>query len=96
MPQSVVASKTWPLAPVQWADRTLPVDEAHARQLVEADMLYVRDLARLDALDAEQLRHLALVCDVVYAQRGVALLALRELVRRADLPADTESAYRAG
>lgn len=96
VPQHVVASKTWPLAPVQWADRTPPVDEGHARQLVEADMLYVHDLARLDALDSEQLRHLALVSDVVYAQRGVALLAVRELIRRGDLPDTSESRYRAG
>ena len=48
VPQAFVATKTWPLAPVQWAGRDAPTDEAHARQLVEADMLYVRDLARLD------------------------------------------------
>ena len=97
VPQAFVATKTWPLAPVQWADRDAPTDEAHARQLVEADMLYVRDLTHLDdadTVDDEALKHLALVMHHVYDQHGVALLALRELIRRGALDPSAEAAYR--
>ena len=97
VPQAFVATKTWPLAPVQWADRDAPTDEAHARQLVEADMLYVRDLARPDdaeTVDDEALKHLALVMHHVYDQHGVALIALRELIRRGALDPSAEAAYR--
>ncbi|MCH8614141.1 FkbM family methyltransferase [Arsenicicoccus dermatophilus] len=78
VPHRLVSTKDWPLAPVQWADP----DQEQARQLVEADVLYVRDLARLDRLDDEQLRHLALVAHEVYAADGVALRAVRELTSR--------------
>lgn len=91
VPQGFVSTKTWPIAPVQWAD----ADERQARQLVEADALYVRDLTRLDLLDDEQLRHLALVAHQVYDQRGVALRGIRELVRRGALDPSAEERYRA-
>ncbi|AKT50986.1 FkbM family methyltransferase [Arsenicicoccus sp. oral taxon 190] len=78
VPQGFVTTKTWPLAPHEWADP----DEGRARQLVEADVLYVRDLTRLDLLDDEQLRHLALVAAEVYDQVGVARIATDELRRR--------------
>ncbi|GMA20910.1 FkbM family methyltransferase [Arsenicicoccus piscis] len=90
VPQGFVTTKTWPIAPVQWADP----DEERARQLVEADVLYVRDLTRLDRLDDEQLRHLALVTHEVYDQRGVALRAVRELVRRNVVPVEAEKRCR--
>ena len=91
VPQGFVSTKTWPIAPVQWAD----ADERQARQLVEADALYVRDLTRLDLLDDEQLRHLAMVAHQVYDQRGVALRGIRELVRRGALDPSAEERYRA-
>lgn len=73
-----VTTKSWPLAPVPWA-----LDRGRgARQLLEADMLYVRDLAHLDLLDDDQLVHLALVCEEAFGQWGVALRALLELEDR--------------
>lgn len=90
VPHSFVATKTWPLAPVQWAD----AEQEQARHLVEADMVYVRDLARLDAVDDETLRHLALVLHEVYDDRGVPLAAIRELTRRGALAPSAESEYR--
>ena len=90
VPQSFVATKTWPLAPVQWADP----DQDRSRQLVEADVLYVRDPARFAELGDEQLRHLALVAQGVYDQRGVALRAVLELVARGALPQDAADRVR--
>lgn len=90
IPHRFVQTKTWPLAPVQWAD---PLEES-ARHLVEADVLYVRDLARLGELTDLQLRQLGLVCDVAYGSYGVALMCVRELVRRSVLEPGTEESYR--
>lgn len=90
IPHCFVHTKTWPLAPVQWAD---PL-QSSARQLVEADVLYVRDLARLDLLSDLQLRQLGLICDAAYGSHGVALLCVRELVRRSVVQPDAAESYR--
>lgn len=90
IPHCFVQTKTWPLAPVQWAD---PL-QVSARHLVEADVLYVRDLARLDLLSDLQLRQLGLICDAAYRSHGVALMCVRELVRRCVLQPDAVQSYR--
>ena len=90
VPHQFVATRTWPMAPVVWAD---PLQRA-ARQLVEADMLYVRDPARLNDLDAEQLARLVLVADIVYGSFGLALRCVLELIRRGVLGDGAEAEYR--
>ncbi|MEO8851390.1 MAG: FkbM family methyltransferase [Allobranchiibius sp.] len=91
IPHQFVNTKTWPLAPVQWAE---PV-QARARHLVEADVLYVRDLAQLDHCSDQQLRHLALICDLAYGTYGVSLVCLNELVRRGAIREADADRYRA-
>ncbi len=90
IPHRFVGTKTWPLAPVQWAE---PLQE-DARHLVEADVLYVRDLAALDGCSEDQLRHLALICDLAYGTYGVTVVCLNELVRRGDLDEPDVARYR--
>lgn len=89
VPQSFVSVKDWPLAPVQWAD---PLQES-SRQLVEADILYVRDLGQWDAIEDDRLRHLAVICDGAFDQRGIAIRALRELARRGCLAGTAVDTY---
>jgi len=91
VPHQFVTTRTWPVAPVVWAD---PLQQA-ARQLVEADVLYVRDPVRMDLLDNGQLARLALVSDVVYGSFGLALRCVLELVTRGSLGANAELDYRA-
>ena len=91
VPHSFVATRTWPLSPVPWADRL----ERAARHLVEADLLYVRDLARLDLLSDGQLVRLAVISDLVYGSAGVALRCIGELVGRGALDPAAETGYRA-
>lgn len=90
VPHLFVNTKTWPLAPVQWGD---PLQE-RARHLVEADVLYVRDLTRLDVLSEDQLHHLGLICDLAYASYGVTLLCVGELARRGAIVPDSAQRYR--
>lgn len=91
VPQQFVSTRTWPLAPVVWAD---PLEQV-SRQLVEADVLYVRDLARPDLMDDLALARSALVADVVYGNAGVALRCLRTLIERGALHSEVETRYRA-
>jgi len=90
VPHQFVTTRTWPLATVDWGD---PLQQA-SRQLVEADVLYVRDPAHFDALDTHQLARLALVSDAVYGCFGLALSCVRELVARGALDDGAERRYR--
>ncbi|MET0865306.1 MAG: FkbM family methyltransferase [Nakamurella sp.] len=91
VPHQFVTTRTWPMAPVVWAD---PLQSA-ARQLVEADVLYVRDPVRADLLDVGQLARLAIVADVVYGSFGLALRCVIELIARGVLDGTAEADYRA-
>lgn len=91
VPHRFVTTRTWPMAPVQWAD---PLELA-SRQLVEADVLYVRDPVRTDLMTDGQLARLALIADAGYGSFGLALRCVLELVRRGVLDASAEGRYRA-
>lgn len=90
VPHTFVTTRTWPLAPVAWAD---PL-EARSRHLVEADMLYVRDPARLPALGVPALRAGVLIAVGAYGCLGLGLVLLRELVQRGSLAPSAEADYR--
>ncbi|MDO5712397.1 MAG: FkbM family methyltransferase [Micrococcales bacterium] len=90
VPHTFVSTRTWPLAPVTWADRL----EAHSRHLVEADVLYVRDPARLDLLHPGALAAGVLVAAGAYGCLGLGLVLLRELIRRGVLAHAVEHEYR--
>lgn len=89
-PAAFVSVRTWPLAPTQWADPW----EADARQLVEADLLYVRDLTTMPEWSVHQLNSLALIAHGVYRSVGLALRCLDQLTRAGDMPKDALAAYR--
>jgi FkbM family methyltransferase len=90
VPHQFVSTRTWPIAPVGWGD---PL-QAAARQLVEADVLYVRDPVRLHDVQDGQLARLALICDTVYGSFGLALRCVLELIGRGSLDPVAERDYR--
>ena len=90
VPHRFVTSRTWPIAPVVWAD---PLERA-ARHLVEADLLYVRDPVRLADCDDAQLGRLALIADIVYGSAGLALRCVLALIERGVLEPDAGDRYR--
>ena len=91
IPHQFVSTRTWPMAPVVWAD---PLQQA-SRQLVEADVLYVRDPVRFAELDPGQVGRLAVIADGVYGSFGLALRCVLELIARGALDPAVEDRYRA-
>ncbi|MDQ1726498.1 MAG: hypothetical protein QOK14_543, partial [Frankiaceae bacterium] len=84
LPHAMVALKHWPIAPVIYdGDFRRPM-----HQLLEADMVYVKDFGRRDELSAEQLQHLALIAHHVYGSSDLTHLCLMTLVARGLVPAD--------
>ena len=83
IPHCFAAVKHWPISPcVIRGDAREPL-----RQLLEADMVYVRDFSRPEIMSAEQLKHLALIAHYCYgsidlALRCVMLLEQRNVLRK--------------
>jgi FkbM family methyltransferase len=61
-------------------------------QLLEADIVYVRDLFRVD-LDDEQLKHLALIAHYCYGSFDLALRCVKLLEQRQALGAGSQQRY---
>lgn len=92
IPHCFAAVKQWPIAPlVVGGDERRPLN-----QLLEADLVYVRDFSRPDGLDAEQLGQLALVAHHCYGSYDLAVRCLYLLERRGLLPAGGRAAYLRG
>ncbi len=70
-------------------------DTPHAaiHQLLEADAVYVRDFTKPDAMDAEQLKHLAIVAHHCYGSYDLAMNCVQHLVHNGALRADAGPHY---
>ena len=89
IPHCFAAVKSWPIAPcVVGGDPCKPL-----HQLLEADVVYVRDFTRPDSLGDEQLKHLALVAHHCYGSIDLAMRCLMLLSRRARVPEDAVQRY---
>jgi FkbM family methyltransferase len=92
IPHCFAAVKQWPIAPlVVGGDERRPLN-----QLLEADLVYVRDFSRPDGLDDEQLKQLALIAHHCYGSYDLAVRCLYLLERRGRLAADGRAAYLRG
>lgn len=92
IPHCFAAVKQWPIAPlVVGGDERRPLN-----QLLEADLVYVRDFSRPDGLDDEQLKQLALITHHCYGSYDLAVRCLYLLERRGRLAADGRAAYLRG
>jgi FkbM family methyltransferase len=70
-----------------------PNPAAALNQLVEADVVYVRNFIEAEAMDTEQLKHLALVAHHCYGSFDLAVNCLHHLVRRKAVAADAGNRY---
>jgi FkbM family methyltransferase len=97
IPHAFAALKKWPIAPLQFAgDPTQPLN-----QLLEADLVYVRDFIHADGMSGDQLKHLGLIAHSCYgsfdlAGRCVALLEQRKVIPAGALQQYIEMLQRGG
>jgi hypothetical protein len=91
MPHSFANIKRWPMAPaVIDGDPAKPLN-----QLLEADVVYIRDVRDMGTLSDEQLRHMALIAHVCYGSRDLSLRCLIALQQRKAVAEDAVAQYLA-
>jgi hypothetical protein len=82
VPHSMPALKKWPIAPTVFNGDFLKP----GNQLLEADFVYVRDLAHPESMSSEQLSHLAMIAVHIYGSVDLAVFCLIELQKRGHAP----------
>jgi FkbM family methyltransferase len=87
VPHTLASVDQRPLAPLHVT--------AGAGQLVEADVVYVRDPGALDALTSPQLQHLAVLAHGVVGAVDLAYRCVDRLARRGAAPRDAAGRYAA-
>jgi hypothetical protein len=91
LPHCVTGTKIWPIAPMVVGD----APNRGIRQLLETDMVYVRDFSRPENMSIEQWKQLALVAHHCYGSYDLALKAIATLTGLGALPADAGARYLA-
>ncbi|HVV81305.1 MAG TPA: FkbM family methyltransferase [Pseudolabrys sp.] len=90
VPHAFAGVKKWAIAPVSMPKNQ---NSSTLNQLLEADIVYVRDFSRDDAMNAEQLKHLALIAFHCYRSFDLAANCVRRLVALGAVPADALARY---
>lgn len=91
MPHCFANIKRWPIAPaVIDGDPAKPLN-----QLLEADVVYIRDVRNMGTLSDAQLRHMALIAHVCYGSRDLSLRCLMALQERKAVAEDAVAQYLA-
>ena len=91
LPHAVTGTKIWPISPMVVGDQP----NRGIRQLLETDMIYVRDFSRPENMSAEQWKHLALVAHHCYGSYDLALKAIITLIQMGHLAQDANTRYLA-
>ena len=78
VPHSMPEVKQWAIAPTVFGDSVYQP----GNQLLEADMVYVRDLAHPERMTSEQLSHLAMIAFHIYGSVDLAVFCIIELQQR--------------
>jgi len=91
LPHSVTGTKIWPISPMVVGD----APNRGIRQLLETDMVYVRDFTRPENMSPEQWKHLALVAHHCYGSYDLALKAILSLIQLGAVPSDANRRYLA-
>ena len=91
LPHAVTGTKIWPIAPMVVGD----APNRGIRQLLETDMIYVRDFSRPENMSAEQWKHLALVAHHCYGSYDLVLKAILTLIGMGAVPEGSNQRYLA-
>jgi FkbM family methyltransferase len=89
IPHSFTEAKIWPLAPMVVKGEQMQ----GIRQLLEADMVYVRDFTRAGNMSAEQWKQLALIAHYCYGSFDLVLRAILMLEELGAVPAGSADRY---
>ncbi len=89
LPHCVTGTKIWPIAPMVVGGQS----NRGIRQLLETDMVYVRDFARPANMRAEQWKHLALLAHHCWGSYDLALRAIDTLIQLGAAPHDAGKRY---
>ncbi len=89
IPHCLAELKRWSIAPmVFYGNKRIP-----GNQLLEADLVYVRDFSRPENLSGEQWKHLALIAHHCYGSVDLALRAIISAVRLSAVQKDVPERY---
>ena len=89
IPHAFAGLKKWPISPLRFgADPTRALN-----QLLEADLVYVRDFVRCDRMSSEQLKQLCLIAHCCYDSFDLAGRCLEALDRRNAIQAGALQQY---
>ena len=89
MPHSFAGIKNWMISPM--FDEKNPF--AAMNQLLEADIIYVRDFTKPDLMQSEQLKHLAIIAHYCYRSFDLAMNCIHRLAARGSIPSDSMARY---
>ena len=89
IPHCFAAVKHWPIAPYVVDNQP----RLALNQLLEADIVYVRNFSRPDAMTDEQLKHLALIAHHCYGSYDLALHCVKLLEHRGSLEPLAQQRY---
>lgn len=89
LPHCFVDVKKWSIAPTKRDGNP----RRPFNQLMEADIVYIRDPFRLAELSEDQLRKQALIAHYCFASYDLCVYVMLELIRRGELAADAPQAY---
>jgi hypothetical protein len=91
IPHSFPAIKNWMIAPlVINGDPRIPLN-----QLIEADIVYVKDFTKPENIGDEQLKHLALISHICYKSFDLAMRCIAILEERGAVPSGSFARYPA-
>jgi len=89
IPHHMYAAKRWIIAPTLISnDFRRPLN-----QLLEADMVYIRDIVHPETVDDDTLRRTAYLAEAIYDSVDLSVRCIFELVKRGKLPEGSHSAY---
>ena len=89
IPHAFAALKKWPISPLQFGgDPTRALN-----QLLEADLIYVRDFVHPDNMTSDQLKHLCLIAHSCYNSFDLAGRCIALLEQRKEMPAGALQRY---
>ena len=89
VPHGFVDIKRWPIAPLQFHGAA----QQSVHQLLEADMVYVKDFVNPDGMSDEQLKQLSLIMHHCYQSHDLSARCIQCLIDRGALPSESLRHY---